>query len=529
MPAPYLISSFLASVLISLSILFEVYIWQRKEYRFDRIRSYLLSPEGSVTKNWSYLLLSVCILFGWLGYLMGMSAVSDGFGWAALLAVAAGYGVTFAMRGVYRPVVTQKSLLLAIMLTIVVILLTLFTLTNLRYPALQLATVLFFIPPVSVIGVLLANLVGVLMKKKTIARAKELRANRNQMKVIGITGSMGKTSTKEFTKHILESAGRNINATKNHRNSEYTVAVDMLEQLTKEPEFYVAEMAAYKKGEIKALVDIAKPHIGVVTAISNQHAALFGSVAALAQAKWELIRGLPTNGVAVLNYDDDRVRELAKTYSGKKVLYSLHEKVDVYAEHISLGPTSISLTLHIGDSQEHVTLPGIGDGVVYSALAAAAAAFAAGVQSKVIYSALRTLPQIPRTMEIRKGLRGSFVIDDSYSGGEAAALSAISYLAYYKSEDVRIIFVPIIELGSEGEKVHERIGKALADSRASVFIYGNAYKNALQRGMGSRVSNALWFTNAKKLSDAVVTGVRSDTVILLEGRLPGMVRSALIR
>ncbi|MBI1833838.1 MAG: UDP-N-acetylmuramoyl-tripeptide--D-alanyl-D-alanine ligase [Candidatus Andersenbacteria bacterium] len=529
MPIPYLVSSLLASILATLSILRQTYLWQRKEYRWDRMRSYLTSPEGSPTQDIFFLLFAAGVFAGWVTYISGFTELPDYFGFAALILLALKYAYEAMVTGIYRPHITPKAGILLLLLAAVVIGLLLMVVRSPLYPALQLSTLLFFLPAAAAVCVLFANAVAGIRKRSIIAEASRLRDSRQQMKVVGITGSFGKTSTKEFLYQILKQAGLNVRATRAHRNSEFAVAQDMIEQLRKEPEIYIAEMAAYRRGEIAALVQLTRPRIGVVTAISNQHAALFGSTAALAAAKWELIKGLPSEGVAVVNKDDERIRTRSKTAKVPVVAYSMKTRADVYAEDISLSPQSISALLHIGENQQRITLPLAGRAALNSALAAAATASALNVPAKNIFAALRRLKPLSRTMHIVPGLRGSVVIDDSYSGGEAAALNALEQLKAFDAEDKRIVFVPIIELGREGKGVHRRLGQALAASGASVLIFGKAHEHDIRQGMGKKQKNALWFTRSEELTTTVTASVGSGTVTLFEGRVPEVVRNALIR
>jgi len=167
------------------------------------------------------------------------------------------------------------------------------------------------------------------------------------VKVIGITGSYGKSSTKEFLATIL-SAKYKVCKTSANRNSEIGVAETVLRELKPEHEIFIVEMGAYRTGEIKAICDIVHPTIGVLTAVSEQHLALFGSLEATKKAKYELIEALPENGIAIFNADNRATRELAEQTLKPKRLYSTERPADVSANAITVQPEKLSFSQVIG-------------------------------------------------------------------------------------------------------------------------------------------------------------------------------------
>ena len=183
----------------------------------------------------------------------------------------------------------------------------------------------------------------------------------------------------------------------------------------------------------------------------------------------------------------------------------------------------------IGQEKHDVLLPVISRGQIIPALAAAAAAHALKVDTATIIQRLASLPRTERTMELRKGKRGETVIDDSYSASEASVTNAIEYLKEINAKDARLVLVPIIELGAESSAVHERIGKLLASLPARVYMYGDAYKEDIMRGLGgSGILNVTWYTDTEDLERDVQKDITPETVLLLEGRIPNIVRSALL-
>lgn len=490
-------------VLVALS---QISLWQRKEYRWDRMQAYIDSPEGSLQKQWSTLLAGLLVGIGWITALRGNELFAEYAGIASILVLLTGHVIRIHSKGVIRPTLTTRSGIILLATAIACMAYGTYIILPNILLALQLATLLFFLPAMIAIVVLLSAIPTAIQKRRVITQAKKLRSSLHNLTVVGITGSVGKTSTKTYLLHILGGESKTVQATLEHHNAPYVVALDMLSRLTNKTTTYIAEMGAYKKGEITELAELVQPNIAVVTAITNQHAALFGSLQNLASAKWELVNALPDDGIAVLNADDENIVKKAKNLKKNTVWYSL-KKPSKFLDHIVV----------------------LGNGQRSSALAAATGAQQLGVAEHEIIARLSSLPAISRTMELKKGKAGSRIIDDSYSASEASVMNAIEYLASLHNKDTRLVLVPVIELGKQGPVVHERIGKALASLHTHVFIYGDAYKQNIQKGLGkSSHATVTWYSDAKKMSQEVTKNISSDTTIVLEGRVPAVVRDAVL-
>lgn len=168
-------------------------------------------------------------------------------------------------------------------------------------------------------------------------------------------------------------------------------------------------------------------------------------------------------------------------------------------------------------------------GQIASALAAVAAAHALGISGAKIAKKLATLPVLPQTMELKMGKAGSRIIDDSYSASEASVMNAIEYIASLPKGDKRLVMVPIIELGSEGPAVHTRIGKALSPLPIQVYIYGDTYREDIQKGLGIRPkATVTWSIDPKEMAKEVSQDMNASTTVALEGRIPDTVRIAVL-
>lgn len=507
----YVISMLLGLPTLLLSILSQVELWQRKEYRWDRMRSYLAGPDGArYLRSW----LVAGALFtdaGWLAYMRHHELAAAYIGMAALLSFAIYHGQRIRQMGIRRPVPTFKVISIVVCVIITVVIEARFTFSATEQIALQVATAILLLPLTTAGVIALINMLTHFRKRQIILQATALRRQMKDITVIGITGSYGKTSTKYFLQQLLP----DVVATPEHVNSEIGVALDVLRR-GQQTGTYIVEMGAYRRGEIAMLARMTRPNIGVITAIGNQHVDLFGSRENILKAKWELIQGLDRDGVAVLNADDPLLIEKAKDYTGKIIWYG--DEDEVQASQIKIHPRNITCTLRIGPAKQSVKIPLASRGLFNSVLAAVAAAHAIGVKSANIFQRVQTLTAYPRTMEICTGKNGATIIDDSYSANEIGVLNAIEHLNLFPQTDKRIIMVPLIELGKDGTAVHERIGKALAASGAKVFVYGAAY----QKELGQRV-----YSDSSKLA-AAGNNLNETSVILLEGRIPEIVRQGVL-
>src|ERR1700691_2120694 len=199
--------------------------------------------------------------------------------------------------------------------------------------------------------------------------------------LIAVTGSAGKTTTKEAIAHVLSTRFRVLKSEGNF-NNHFGLPLMLLKL---EPEYDVAviEMGMSHAGEIRALAKIAQPEIGVVTNVAPVHLEFFDSIAGIARAKYELIEALPANGTAVLNADDDYVSQFGRGFKGKIVMYGTRSTADVRGEKVqSKGSEGVEFDVVVGSVREHATLPLVGEHNVLNALAAVAVGLERGLKQR---------------------------------------------------------------------------------------------------------------------------------------------------
>lgn len=493
----------------------QIALWQRKEYRIDRMRAHVMSPEFD--RRTAY-------IWGIAGFLVLFSFLHIWFGVVGVAILLASYGVRALKKGIYRPVFTVRaSIVLGLSIGILILLITLSKSTF-------ITGLTVVCSPIIIAFVVAVVSTPVLVKKRAvIQKAIQYRKNLRNLTVIGITGSVGKTSTKTYALHLLQDIIGDVVATQEHRNSPYVVALDMLERVTENTKTYIVEMGAYTIGEIKELCDIVQPNIGVITAITNQHVALFRSLERLAKTKWELADAIPPSGMLILNKDDETIRTMAEGVLKRIIWFSMKDRAEVMLENIVMKKDSVEADLVLGGTSHHIHIPVVSRGQLGSVLAGCAIAHALHVDVKEIVAKLATLAQIEKTMELKTISDTQILIDDSYSASEASVLNAIEYLKSVGNEKSLLIMVPIIELGTEGNAVHERIGRALADAVFQVMIYGDAYKDDFMRGLNHKVSkNITWYSDAKLLEQDIKKTLPGKNIVVLEGRLPEIICNSVI-
>jgi UDP-N-acetylmuramoyl-tripeptide--D-alanyl-D-alanine ligase len=288
--------------------------------------------------------------------------------------------------------------------------------------------------------------------------------------VVGVTGSIAKTSTKEAIAAVM---GRHFTTLKNEGNLNNEIGLPLtLLRLGPEHEAAVLEMAMYAGGEIAQLAAMAQPRVGVVTAVLGVHLSRLGSIEAIERAKGELVEALPADGVAILNADDERVARMAGRTSARSMTYGFARSADVRAEDVqSLGPDGMRFTLRTPDATAPVATPALGRHAVHNALAAAAVGTTAGVGLDDIVAGLAGgWSAAHRAQPLRAG--DVQIIDDSYNASPASVRAALELLGDFPGRHVAVLG-EMRELGDETEAGHREVGAAAALAADLVMVVGS--------------------------------------------------------
>jgi UDP-N-acetylmuramoyl-tripeptide--D-alanyl-D-alanine ligase len=288
--------------------------------------------------------------------------------------------------------------------------------------------------------------------------------------VVGITGSTGKTGTKDFIAAAL-SAGREVVATRGNRNNDLGVPLTLLEADNR-TDVLVVEMGMRGEGEIAALCDFVRPTLGVVTNIGQTHIEVLGTQDAIARAKGELVACVPAGGMVFLNGDDEWSRALEKKALARVTWYGLSEGVDVRATDVEVdGGGRPTLTLAAGGEEARTTLPVPGRHNAYNAAAAAAVALYLGATLEEIAAGLATAITSDMRMQVFTAAGGVTVINDAYNASPASMRAALATLVDIRAQGRRIaVLGDMAELGSLTELAHFSLGEIVARSGIDVLI-----------------------------------------------------------
>jgi UDP-N-acetylmuramoyl-tripeptide--D-alanyl-D-alanine ligase len=286
--------------------------------------------------------------------------------------------------------------------------------------------------------------------------------------LIGVTGSVGKTTTKEAIAHVLSTRFRVLKSEGNF-NNHFGLPLMLLKL---EPEYDVAviEMGMSHAGEIRALAKIAQPEIGVVTNVAPVHLEFFDSLAGIARAKYELVESLPAGGTAVLNADDEYVSQFGRDFEGKVVMYGRRATASVRAENVwSRGTQGAEFDVVIGSVREHATLPLVGEHNVLNALAAVAVGLERGLTSAEAVGALATLaPADKRGQVLQVG--NITVINDCYNSNPKALGAMVDALAGMTAKRRIVVAGEMLELGPAGEEMHRQAGQHIGEKKIDVLV-----------------------------------------------------------
>ena len=336
------------------------------------------------------------------------------------------------------------------------------------------------------------------------------------LRVVGITGSVGKSTTKEVVAEVLDQRYRTLKSPGN-MNNEIGLPLTVL-RLGSGYERAVLEMGFYVPGEIAFLCEIAQPVIGVVTNIGTVHAERAGSQEAIFRGKSELVQSLPANGVAILNLDDPLVKKMARLTSARVFFYGLDPAADLWADEVEgLGLEGIHFRFHYQHEILHVRIPMIGLHSVHTALRAAAVGLVDGLTWQQILDGLRQGHTQLRLSAVRTE-GGALLLDDTYNASPESMLAAINLLAQLGGRKVAVLG-DMLELGPYEKQGHEMVGvrvAEVADVLVTVGTRGHMIATAArQAGLGSKKITE--FENSDEAIIHLRKSLTKDDVVLVKG------------
>jgi len=332
--------------------------------------------------------------------------------------------------------------------------------------------------------------------------------------LLAVTGSAGKTTTKEILAHILATRFRVLKSSGN-LNNHIGLPLQLL-KLEAEHDIAVVEMGMNHAGEIRALGTLAHHDLAVVTTVAPVHLEFFESLRDIARAKYEIVETLHPGGVAVLNADDDYVCQFGRDFKGKVVMFGIKRAADVSAQKIRLnGAEGSTFELVAGSVREQVTFPLVGEHNIYNALAAAAAAMDRGItpsQAAVALSSIRPPEKRGQVLEIN----GATIINDCYNSNPRALEAMIDTLASMKAQRRILIAGEMLELGATAEALHRQCGQHAAEKKIGVVIGVRGLAKALAESACGAGTQAQFMETPEQAGDWLMHNLRPGDAVLLK-------------
>ena len=362
------------------------------------------------------------------------------------------------------------------------------------------------------------NLDGIILKVDDTLKAYRQIAgawrNRFDIPVIAVTGSNGKTTTKDLTAAALNGLGH-VQKTSGNFNNEVGVPMTLLE-LDERHTAAVVEIGMRGLGQIEILAQVVKPTIGIVTNVSETHIELLGSIENIARAKGELVKAIQSGGTIILNADNRHTAEM-KNLAGagvKVVTYGLENHADLMARDILIGSVSTEFILSYGDKEYDFEIPMLGRHNVSNALAAIAAGLEVGLSVDEIQQGISTLTTTKMRFEVirRDGLT---IINDAYNASPASMRVAIKTASEVYDGRLIAVLGDMLELGDISERIHREIGAELVESKFDTLItLGDLGEFIAEGARDAGLKNVYTFNThedaAKKILELVHDG---DTIL----------------
>ncbi|HNZ12645.1 MAG TPA: UDP-N-acetylmuramoyl-tripeptide--D-alanyl-D-alanine ligase [Anaerolineaceae bacterium] len=338
------------------------------------------------------------------------------------------------------------------------------------------------------------------------------------IRVVGITGSVGKSTTKELIYEVLSQRYHTLKSPGN-LNNEIGLPLTLL-RLSSGYERAVLEMGFYVPGEISFLCDLALPQVGVITNVGTVHAERAGSQEAIARGKAELVQALPPapNGVAILNYDDPWVRPMAAQTQAQTLFYGLDPEADLWADEIeSQGLKGILFRLHYRQETLYLRAPMIGQHSVHTVLRATAVGLAEGLSWQEIVTGLQQGHTQLRLMAVHTE-SGALVLDDTYNASPESTMAALNLLNELSGRRIAVLG-DMLELGPYEKQGHELVGIRAAQVARLLVAVGNRGKMIAEAarlaGMSSR--QIMWVETVPEAITVLQGLLKADDVVLVKG------------
>ncbi len=467
--------------LVIRKILFWIQLWQQKEYRLDRIVIYLRNKHN---------------LRSWLGY-----------------------NVIFN-QGLKRPFFTPKATLLTGSSLISSITIeALFLTTDAWW--FGLVTSYLIIPITVAFMVFCLSVPSFIAKQIIIEIAKiKIKNRKSPLVVIGITGSYGKTSTKQLLEHVLKTKFK-VFATGQSHNTLFSVATDLVKFLSDEQTHAIIEYGAYKRGEIKQLTKLIGPQIAILTGIAKQHYSLFGSYENLKKAKFELLESLLPGGLAFINCEDKNTQKLQAMADQSHIRWNCFETKKWQTENFKLVNGCLNFCLNSKKKRLSIQTNLLGNIYKENIKAVLAVAEHLGITEDMAAEALNSFKPTDHFISRSSGLNKSTLLDDGGTTNPKGFESAIQIADNMQYNKKILVTSGIIDLGDASVQIHSELGEATREVFDTVFFAGADGYDSFLKGW-NKISGSKSIFRILENSDLgrLQKEIDKNTLVLIEGRLP---------
>lgn len=496
---------------------------QQNSYRNERLWRW-------ITTSSEYM--SVLRILNFVLFLIGVSMLGSSVYVVVLIVVAAVLESVSLLKKKYKkPLVFTKRvrrLAVACFVLMVAAVLPAFLVGGEALACKRAALILSCTAPFSYILVLVANYLLKPVEKAINNRyyndAKRILASMPDMKIIGVTGSYGKTSTKHYLSRIL-SEKYSVLMTPGSFNTPMGVVRTVREMLKPYNDVFIVEMGAKNIGDIKEICDLVHPLYGIITAVGEQHLESFKSIENVQRTKFELVDALPKNGYAVLNNDFEYVSNRAVENVAVS-RYSTHEDAagcDYVATDIKYTRHGTTFKIKGHGKELELSTRLVGEFNVSNLLAAVIMAMKLGVPDKKIQYAVSKIEQVEHRLNVKRTPGGITIIDDAFNSNPDGSRMALDVLAGM-SGGQRIVITPgMIELGAKQEYYNELFGEHIAESCDVAIVVGSYNKESILKGISRKTASETKVVTASTFAEAqakMLEMAKSGDTVLYENDLP---------
>jgi len=339
-----------------------------------------------------------------------------------------------------------------------------------------------------------------------------------ELRVVGITGSVGKSSTKEILTEVLRQRYRTYKNPGNY-NNEIGLPLTLL-NLGSGYERLVLELGFYYPGEIRFLCGIAEPDTGIVTNVGTVHAERAGSQQAIAEGKAELVECLSKSpdGTAILNFDDPFVKEMGKKTSARVIYYGLSREADIWADEIKgKGLQGIEFRMHFKTRSMKMTVPQIGRHSIQTILRASAAGFSEGLTWEEITEGLLSSNSQLRLVSVRTR-SGAMILDDTYNATPESTIAALDLLDELRGQKIAVLG-DMLELGKYEEAGHKQVGQKAAEVVNHLVAVGQRGRIIAETAQeeGLPPTAVTWVKNASDAANLLKYNLKEGDIVLIKG------------